>query len=114
MQADTAPTNILATTLPEAAAQISTSLALASLQSLAVDLRAIRDMLDISTEDPTTDTRGPESLAFFVRSSIEGVLVDYLEPAMRMLAKATTATLESLIQEWREQQELPPTGKLSS
>lgn|GEM_PF-5895915 len=109
----TVPANILATTLPEATAQISATLALAALQSLAVDLRAIREVLEDFSDDRTSD--GPESLASFICSSVEGVLVDNIEPAMQTLARAATATLEDLKREWAEQQEHqePPPSQLA-
>jgi hypothetical protein len=103
-QEATGPTNILATTTSEATAQMSTTLALANLQSVAVSLRAVREMLEDSTENQAMDA-GPESLGFFVRTSVEGVLVDNIEPAMRTLAKAATATREDLNREWHEQED---------
>ena len=97
--------NILATNVPEGAAQTGLSLFIAALQSLVADLRAIRETL----EEPDDAAAAPEdavpdSLAHFLRATIEGVLVDHIQPAIRILSRAAAATLEDLNGEGKERQ----------
>ena len=99
-QEQSALRNILATNALEGAAQIGLSLFIAALQSLVVDLRAIRETLD----EPGDTDPVPDSLAYFLRATIEGVLVDYIQPAIRILSKAAVTTLEDLDHESKEEE----------
>jgi len=97
---ETVQTLIFTTNATEGVAQTTLSLLTGALQAVATDLRAVHETL-------AEDAR-PESLTAHLRSAIECVLSDYLEPATRTLGRAAIATPIEVYEAWEEEERWQP------
>jgi hypothetical protein len=99
------PVAIFATTLPEDAAQTALTHAVAALKGIVTDLRAIYETLGEPYDgEAMSEGELPESPTFFMRSSIECVFDDYLDPLIATLGRAALITPAELERLWQERQ----------
>jgi hypothetical protein len=106
---ESVPPLVIATNAAEGIAQTTLSFLTGALQAVATDLRAVHESLSApgSREGPADDPH-PGSLTAHLRSAIECVLADFLEPAIRTLGRAAITTATEAYEEWEKEEAWRP------